>query len=76
MTAVCCLLLPIVSVSYGQEQETDEKTNDEISMITIVGRRVANAHPASTYDSAATLLRYDPQLDLQSSHFRRYAELP
>jgi len=35
-------------------------------MITVVGRRVANEFPASTYDSVATLLRYDPQLDLQS----------
>ena len=35
-------------------------------MITVVGRRVANEFPASTYDSVTTLLRYDPQLDLQS----------
>lgn len=63
---VCYLLSLIVSVSYGQEPETGEEPGDEISMITVVGRRVANELPAGTYDSAATLLRYDPQLDLQS----------
>ena len=60
IATVCCLLLAIVSVSYGQEQETDEETDNEISMITVIGRRVANEFPASTYDSVATLLRYDP----------------
>jgi hypothetical protein len=60
------LLLFIVSASYGQEQGAAEQQDDELSMITVVGRRVANEFPASTYDSAATLLRYDPQLDLQS----------
>ncbi len=63
---ICYLLFQTVSVSYGQEQNTAEEPDDEITMITVVGRRVANEYPASTYDSAATLLRYDPQLDLQS----------
>jgi hypothetical protein len=66
IVCACCLLPLVVSVSFGQEQETVEEQDDVISMITVVGRRVANEHPASTYDSAATLLRYDPQLDLQS----------
>ena len=60
------LLLFVVSASYGQEQGATEQQDDELSMITVVGRRVANEFPASTYDSVATLLRYDPQLDLQS----------
>ena len=60
------LLLFVVSASYGQEQDAAEQQDDELSMITVVGRRVANEFPASTYNSAATLLRYDPQLDLQS----------
>ncbi len=66
MAIVCCLLLPVVSISYGQEEGADEEPDDELSMITVIGRRVANEFPASTYDSVATLLRYDPQLDLQS----------
>ena len=60
------LLLFVVPASYGQEQDAAEQQDDELSMITVVARRVANELPASTYDSAATLLRYDPQLDLQS----------
>ena len=63
---ICSLLLLVVSVSYGQEQDADEEPDDALTMITVVGRRVANEFPASTYDSVATLLRYDPQLDLQS----------
>ncbi len=66
IAGICCLLLLVVAVSYGQEQDADEERDDELSMITVVGRRVANEFPASTYDSVATLLRYDPQLDLQS----------
>ncbi len=60
------LLLFVVSASHGQGQDAAEQQDDELSMITVVGRRVANEFPASTYDSAATLLRFDPQLDLQS----------
>ena len=69
MAHVVCaglLLLTVLSSSNAQEEHEDEKQDDELSMITVVGRRVANEIPASTYDSAATLLRYDPQLDLQS----------
>jgi hypothetical protein len=60
------LLLFVVSAAYGQGQDAAGQQDDELSMITVVGRRVANEFPASTYDSVATLLRYDPQLDLQS----------
>ena len=60
------LLLFVVPASYGQEQDAAEQQDDELSMITVVARRVANEFPASTYDSVTTLLRYDPQLDLQS----------
>ena len=37
-----------------------------LAPITVTGQRVANLQPASTYDSMATALRYDPQVNLQA----------
>jgi outer membrane cobalamin receptor len=60
------LLFFFDAISFAQDQEPADDADEEISMITVVARRVANTVPASTFGTAATLLRYDPQLDLQS----------
>lgn len=64
----CSFLLSfmIMSAANAVEGETVHEQDNALPMITVVGRRVANELPASSYDSVATLLRYDPQLDLQS----------
>ena len=49
------------AVSGAQEDDAEE-----ISEITVTGSRVANTRPAGTYDSIATVLRFDPLTELQS----------
>jgi vitamin B12 transporter len=39
---------------------------EELTPITVTGQRVANLQPASTYQSIATALRFDPQISLQA----------
>jgi hypothetical protein len=39
---------------------------EELAPITVMGQRVANLQPASTYANLATALRYDPQVNLQA----------
>lgn len=48
--------------------ETPENTGDATALapITVVGQRVANTQPASTYSTLTTALRYDPQASLQT----------
>ena len=59
----CGCLFCIACAAYAQDEQD---ATDELQTITVVARRVANEQPASTYQSLATMLRFDPQLDLQS----------
>ena len=51
-------LLPLAAVTFADDEE--------IAEIAVVGKRVANDEPASSYPSIATGLRFDPLTELQS----------
>ena len=57
-----CLICPSVPAQTVADQD-DEL---QLSEITVRATRVANMRPAGTYASPATLLRFDPQTELQS----------
>jgi len=44
----------------------EEESEQELSEITVIERRVANTRPAGTFAGVATLLRFDPLTELQS----------
>ena len=51
----------------GYAQVNEAVTDDsELTEITVLERRVANTSPAGSYASTATLLRFDPAVELQS----------
>lgn len=58
------LLVPIATVFAAGEAL--EGVDRELSEVTVRASRVANTHPAGTYASLTTSLRFDPQTELQS----------
>jgi len=58
------LLVPIATVFAAGEAL--EGVDGDLSEVTVRASRVANTHPAGTYASLATSLRFDPQTELQS----------
>jgi len=60
-------LLLLLSASWSPVAAAEKDDEAEVlEPITVHGRRVANFQPASTFAAAATALRFDPQIDLQS----------
>jgi vitamin B12 transporter len=62
---LCLSLLMPVMTSFASEENSSE-TDEELDEIVVRASRVANTHPAGTYESLPTLLRFDPQTELQS----------
>lgn len=62
-TIVVGLLSPMVGTAHVIE---DEAAVTELQHITVHGQRVANNEPASAAATLATMLRYDPRVDLQA----------
>lgn len=69
------MILPLVAVValflFGQdciadEEEMPAEEAQVLAPITVHAERVANIQPASTYAALATVLRFDPQIDLQA----------
>jgi vitamin B12 transporter len=58
------LLMATVIQSTGAPDNSDE--TETLTPISVIGQRVANLQPASTYTTLATALRYDPQVNLQT----------
>lgn len=63
MTTTLTLLLLAVSAMAA---EGDAEEAYVLEPIEVSGQRVANVQPATTYASAATALRFDPQVNLQA----------
>jgi len=61
-----CLLLSGSLTVHAGEPQTTESGATALEIIEVIGRRVANLEPASTYAAAVTALRYDPQVDIQT----------
>jgi len=64
--------LPPGSLAAAPSQPTAQspvETRVELEPITVHARRVANVLPAGTITTAATELRFDPQIDVQSRGF-------
>jgi len=64
--------LPVGNVAAAPNQpsaQTQDETRTELEPITVRARRVANFLPAATLATAATELRFDPQIDVQSRGF-------
>ncbi len=59
------VLISLSNFVYA-EQVSSEAEENEISTITVSAQRVAITRPASSYPAIPTVLRYDPQIDLQS----------
>ena len=62
---LCLFLLMPVMTSFASEEHSSE-ADEELDEIVVRASRVANTRPAGTYESLPTLLRYDPQTELQS----------
>ena len=60
------ILLVAFSSIVCAEQNDNEMDENELSIITVSAQRVAITRPAGSYPAIPTLLRYDPQIDLQS----------
>lgn len=60
------LLLSFVFLPIQAVSEPAEAPHAGIDILTVTAPRVANLQPASTYAAPVTVLRYDPQVDLQS----------
>jgi len=65
-TWLTCLLLCVGLTARAGESQTTESEAKALETIEVIGRRVANLQPASTYAAAVTALRYDPQVDVQA----------
>jgi len=63
IAALVCWLAGSAPANAADVAETEAS---EIAEITVSARRVANSRPAGTYAVPATLLRFDPQTELQS----------
>lgn len=61
VAASLCLPLPV-----NGADENSAAADAEIAEITVKARRVANTLPAGTFAAPATVLRFDPQTELQS----------
>jgi len=66
MRSVASLMLLILSAPTWSEKTTSSTDDEEVSEVTVRATRVANVHPASSYATAATILRFDPLTELQS----------
>lgn len=60
---LCIGLLPLRLLAQADEATTQDATLTEI---TVHERRVANEHPAGTFATPVTMLRFDPDIELQS----------
>lgn len=60
---ICIGFLPLSAYAHADEIETQDLTLTEI---TVHERRVANEHPAGTFATPITVLRFDPTIELQS----------
>ena len=60
------VFLIVLSNFVYAEQVSSESGEDKISTITVSAQRVAITRPTGSYPAIPTLLRYDPQNDLQS----------
>lgn len=58
-------LLTLAALAPGLSG-AQEATEEQLTEITVTAARVANTRPAGTYESIATLLRFDPATELQS----------
>lgn len=58
------LLMAPIAQANDPAEIPDEA--EELSPISVVGQRVANLQPASTYSTLVTALRYDPQANIQT----------
>ena len=58
----------LLMASAIQSTETNDTLDETeaLSPISVIGQRVANLQPASSYSTLATALRYDPQVNLQT----------
>ena len=65
MIKIIVFLIALSNFVYA-EQVSTESEEDELSIITVIAQRVAITRPAGSYPAIPTLLRYDPQIDLQS----------
>jgi len=61
----CLLCLFSISV-LAETADTDDISSAELETIRVIGQRVANLQPASTYSTVVTELRYDPQINIQT----------
>jgi len=66
MRFVASLMLLIFSAPIWSEETTSSADDEEVSEVTVRATRVANEHPASSYATPATTLRFDPLTELQS----------
>jgi len=60
------LMLLTVSTAAWPDDVASTSSDAEVSEITVRAARVANEHPASSYATPATSLRFDPLTELQS----------
>jgi hypothetical protein len=66
MRSVAFLMLLFLSSPTWSEETTPSTDDEELSEVTVRATRVANEHPASSYATPATALRFDPLTELQS----------
>jgi hypothetical protein len=62
----CRLTLAVLAGLSSAVAAAQNNNDEELTEITVTGTRVANTHPAGTYSSIATVLRFDPLTELQS----------
>jgi hypothetical protein len=60
LTTTLLQIAPLATV-FAQDDESEQLTE-----ITVTGKRIANTRPAGSYASIATALRFDPGTELQS----------
>ncbi|RKX34606.1 MAG: TonB-dependent receptor [Verrucomicrobia bacterium] len=70
--ALVWCLIGLPTVLFGQETsdpDLEETPTITLPEFTLVARRVANEEPVVTFAMPVTLLRYEPQVDLQTRNF-------
>jgi hypothetical protein len=55
----------LLATAAAETADTTEEA-EALAPITVRAERIANIQPASSFEAAATALRFDPQVDLQS----------
>lgn len=61
-----CICLCATAFTAPADEVAFSENEEELSEVMVRASRVANTHPAGTYASLATSLRFDPQTELQS----------